>query len=118
METTGVVRFAMKIALVMMVAILINAAICATTGRWTLESFITGLEYAGFISILLGVSSVLGSLKARGLPGIQYASSVGPEGMHRRARRHVEELLGAYSHLILFGISGALLLVLAGIMAT
>ncbi len=116
MDTTGVVKFATKIASVMILAIIIDAAICVTIGRWTLESFITGLEYAGFISILWGLLSVFGGFQARGVD-VQYAHSVGPDEMHQRARRSVADLLGSFSHCVLFGIAGVLLFALSAIIA-
>ena len=116
METRGAIKFATKIACVVIVAIIIDAAICALLGRWTLESFTRGLGYAGFISILWGLLSVFGGVNARGFD-IQYARSAGPDNMHQRARRSVQDLLGAFSHCILFSIAGVLLLAITALMS-
>ena len=116
MDTTGVVKFATKIACIVILAIILDAAIWAMMGRLTLESFIRGLEYAGFISILWGLFSVFGGFNARGFD-VQYARSVGPDNMHQRARRSVEDLLGSYSDCALFGIAGVLLLAISTILS-
>ena len=118
MDITGIVKFTTKIALVVILAVLIDAAICAATGRWTLESFIRGLEYAGFLALLLGGAFVIGGFNARGSFGLQYARSVEPASMHQRTRRSVEDMLGSFASCIQFGIAGVLLWVLAAIMDT
>lgn len=118
MALADVGKLAAKIACIMLLAIIIDAAICAMTAQWTLEAFTTGLEYAGFVVLLIGGSAIIGASKVRGAVGMHYARSVEPDGIHRSIRQSTKDLMGAYAHCILFGSAGFLLWILAAIIAS
>ena len=98
--------------LLLAIAVLI-ISVGLVRGELTAGYVVRALDTCGFICILLGCLSVLGSFASRGSFEVQYSRTAGNEGLDRRAARDFRDMLGSFYYLILFVWTGGLQLLLS-----
>ena len=106
-------RFQLNSFLLMLCAVLLTAAVGLARGDVTAAFFIRALDWSAFACILLGCISVLGAFASRGGFEVQFSRSAGPEGLDRRSSTDARDMLGSFYHLVLFGWTAGLLILLS-----
>ena len=108
-----ILRFQLKSFLLLVLAAGLIVAVGLAKKQLTAAFFVRSLDWSGFICILIGCFSMMGSFVSRGSFEVQHSRSAGSESLDRRAARDVKDMLASYYYLVLFAWTGGLQLLLS-----
>ncbi len=108
---------AKKLGIAEIVILAITGLICWWLGWRTLVDYSTGLKWAGFVVLIVGLFGLLGGTSLGTDFSYQYSKTVMPNSDHERAQQNVADLAAGMSFASWAGLAGILTIVLGYIIA-